>query len=205
MREVESIDRSHCPWEHPDTGSYQDMNYLLCEGARSRYVIAAHFVRDCPVIVEIGGFKTPITAFLERIPERVLVVDPIIEPYQGAELHGKPCRIDHVRATYQAFEFDLTSGSYGLVCMGLSLKHFSAESKSRAEEWRKLVELLDHSRTAVIECALEWPLGRECLEGLVAKSNSDVVMHADIDLRHSPGMATEHHLRRLVVLRPRRR
>ena len=112
------------PWQIIDRSTYPDMNYLLSEGARARYVLAAHYVRDQPQIVEIGGFKTPITAFLTRIPERVLVVDPLISEYHGHELHGEPCRIEHLATTFQRHTFDLEPGAYGLVLLGALYETF---------------------------------------------------------------------------------
>ena len=94
-----------CHWETPDTRSYPDMNYLLTEGAMSRYVLAAHYVRDCQSVIEIGGFKTPITRFLTRVPEQVLVVDPLIPPYTATHLNGQPCQVEHRAAAFQSESF----------------------------------------------------------------------------------------------------
>lgn len=190
------------PWERPETDSYPDMNYLLSEGARTRYVIAAHYLRDCPVVVEIGGFKTPVTGYLTDAPKRVLMVDPIVPEYHAQELHGSPCRIDHVRARFQEYAFDLPEGEYGLVCLGLSLKHFGADDVERARQWAKWLDLVGGSRVAIIEFAVDWALGRELGHRTLAETRGELVVQMDMDLSESPGMDTVHARRRLIVLRP---
>jgi len=53
-----------------------DLPHLSGPAADVRQVLAAHFVRDCPHIVEIGGHRKPITGFLTHAPLSVLSVDP---------------------------------------------------------------------------------------------------------------------------------
>lgn len=190
------------PWEDNIPGSYPDMDYLLSEAARSRYVIAAHHVRDCPVVVEIGGFKTPITGYLTHTPERVLMVDPLVQEYHSNELRGARCRVDHVRGRFQDHDFELPIGDYGFVCLGVSLKHFGDEPAQRAKGWSKWLRLVDQSRVAVLEYALDWALGSELAQRTVAESKTRLVVQMDLDLSKSPGMDTVHFRRRLVVLRP---
>ena len=67
------------PWEQPERDSYPDLNYLLSEGARCRYVIAAHYLRGCRRVVEIGGFKTPVTGFMTRREDHAPNVKDIAE------------------------------------------------------------------------------------------------------------------------------
>jgi hypothetical protein len=190
------------PWELVDRDSYPDMNYLMCEGARTRYLIAAHHLRDCDTVVEIGGFKTPITGFLTRVPERVLVVDPLIRGYSGTSLRGEPCRLEHVASTFQDYHFDLEPHRYGFVMLGLSLKHFSAHQPTSEREWRKLRGLLQDASVAVIEWSVAWPLGRDLGERLLAELKAETVVDLELDLGRSPGMDTERHRRRVLVLKP---
>ena len=189
-----------CPWETPNTHSYPDMNYLLTEGAMSRYVLAAHYVRDCQSVIEIGGFKTPITRFLTRVPAQVLVVDPLIQPYTATTLNGQPCRIEHRAAMFQSESFQVQAGTYGVVLLGASMKHFSDEPTQRRREWDKLISLLSSARVAVLEFAVDWGLGRSNVESLVEGAGLDLRVQLDIDLSHCPGVETEHAHRRLVVL-----
>jgi hypothetical protein len=190
------------PWQHIDRSTYPDMNYLLSEGARARYVLAAHYVRNQRQVVEIGGFKTPITAFLTRVPEQVLVVDPLVQAYQADELYGNPCRVEHIATTFQEHPFHLHSGAYGLVLLGASMKHFSQDSTLRQSEADKLVGLVSHAAVAVLEFALEWELGKDNITAILDNIGFEIILQMDIDLSQSPGMNTAHHRRRLMVLKP---
>lgn len=188
------------PWELADPDSFPDMNYLLTEAAQVRYLIAAHHVQHCEQVVEIGGFKTPVTGFLVRIPRRVLVVDPLIRSFSGSHLQGTPCQVDHVCTIFQNHVFELTPRHYGLVLLGLSLKHFSADPTAREREWEQLVGLVTQAQVAVVEWAVEWPLGRDSGERLLRQVDRQPILDIDLDFGRSPGAETVHHRRRLVVI-----
>ena len=100
--------------------------HLSGPGAAIRQVLAAHFVRDCPHIVEIGGHLRPVTDYLTHAPLSVLSVDPKTPPLEADELHGRPCHVRHVSAKFQEVEYDYAPGSYGLVLLGYSLKAFGS-------------------------------------------------------------------------------
>jgi hypothetical protein len=178
------------------------MNYLLSEAAMCRYVIAAHYLQPCPEVVEIGGFKTPITRFLTHSPGRVLVVDPLIEPFVSDERYGQPCRVEHVRNTFQTYNFQLEAGNYGLVLLGASTKYFSDQPVARESEWQKLRGLVARSKIAVLEHPVEWPLGREIVTRLLAEIEHELVVSIDLDMSQNPDVVTEHFLRRLQVIKP---
>src|SRR5262245_22067855 len=82
-------------------GTDKDLPHLSGPAAAVRQVLSAHFVRDCPHVIEIGGHIRPVTPYLTHHPSSVLVVDPKTEPYEGEELNGHPCRIRHVARKFQ--------------------------------------------------------------------------------------------------------
>lgn len=188
------------PWPSIDASAFQDMDYLLSEEAQARYVLAAHYVRECPCVVEIGGFKTPISGYLQRAPEAILVLDPLIPEYHAEDWFGTPCRVDHVPGNFQSFDFQLPAGDYGLVVLGCSLKHFSEDPDARAKEWAKLVALIDAARVTVLEFARDWTLGRDGVENLVAHSRTRLHMSLDLDIAGETALRPQHSRRRLVVL-----
>lgn len=189
------------PREPDDRTSWPDMNYLLSEAAQARYVLAAHYVRDCPHVVEIGGFKTPITGYLGPGHESVLVLDPKITEYHDDRLGSVPCRVDHVPAPFQTYEFALTPGSYGLVILGMSIKRMEGKGELKLAELDRLVELIEGAAVAVIEFAVDWALGRREAEVVLARTSPRIALSLDIDIAGNPGAETRHHLRRFVVLR----
>ncbi len=189
------------PWDAPETESYPDLNYLLSEAAQSRYVLAEHYLRDCETIVEIGGFKTPITKFVTTPKRRILVLDPKMPEFHAETLLGRPCRVDHLRARFQDFTFDLKPRSYGLVILGLSLKYFTDDG-AESGEWTGLVNLIDNARLSVIEFPLAWDLGRQEVDFLLERTKTTVRFQVDLDFTESPGFDTDFHLRRFMVLDP---
>ena len=90
-----------------------------------RQVLAAHFVRDCPHIVEIGGHLRPVTDYLTHAPLSVLSVDPKTRP-RGRRAARQPCRVRHVARKFQEVDYDYAPRSYGLVLLGYSLKPFGS-------------------------------------------------------------------------------
>ena len=202
------------PWDTPDRASYSHYNHLLTEAAQARYVLAAHYVEDCAHIVEIGGSRTPITRFVKRPPESILVLDPKMQAFHAETLRGLPCRVDHLRRTFQAHDFALPAGSYGLVILGLSLKHFAdlpasesdpnapAHIPADAPDWRKLIGLIDNARISVIEHPVGWELGEREIDAILAQTATRVKLELVLDLGENEGEDTPYPRRRLLVLEP---
>ena len=124
-----------------------DIPHLSGPGAAIRQVLAAHFVRDCEHIVEIGGHIRPVTDYLTHAPNSVLSVDPKTPAYEAEMLNGKPCRVRHVARKFQEVAYDYAPRSYGLVLLGYSLKPFG----SREPLGQLLFGLIDNAKTVVLE------------------------------------------------------
>lgn len=126
------------------------LSHLAGPAASLRQVLAAHAVRACAHIVEIGGAGLPITGFLTHRPSSVTVVDPKIPAFEGGTLNGFPCRVRHLAAKLQ--EVDLAPEQpFGLVLLGLSLKPFG-----RGEAVPPvLLDLAGKAATLVIDYALD--------------------------------------------------
>lgn len=185
-----------------DPDAYRDMDYLTTEAAQTRCVIAAHFVRDCPHVVEIGGFRTPVSLYLTGTHESVTVLDPLMREYAADSLNGAPCRVRHVPAAFQDGVLDLEPGAYGLVMLGASLKHFSDDGAERERQWASLAGAVSGARVAVIEAAVDWHLGRAALDRLGSLPSMRTRVCLDLDLGANPGMDRDHYRRRLLVLSP---
>lgn len=183
--------------QHPD--AYPDMDYLLSEAAQFRCVIAAHVLRNCPHVLEIGGFTTPISQYLHGQHESVTVIDPLMRAYSSDSRNGRPCRIRHIPQTFQDAEITMP-GEYGFVMLGVSLKHFSQVPERAREEWARLSEMVRGARVAVVEAAIDWPLGKRALDRLATLPGMRVRTRLDLDLSGNPGMDPDHYRRRLLVL-----
>lgn len=88
---------------------------MYSEPFNVRGIIAAHYLKDCPNIIEIGSYKSPITDFLTHRFEQVVCIDPLIEPLQKK-------KILHVREDYRFFDFKpFINRPFGLVMLGMDL------------------------------------------------------------------------------------
>jgi hypothetical protein len=131
----------------PSVGAGEDLPHLSGPASAIRQVLAAHFVRDCPHVVEIGGHVRPITGYLTHRPLSILSVDPKTAAFEAEELNGHPCRVRHIPRKFQEVSYDYARGSYGLVMLGYSLKPFG----SREPLGELLFRLVDNARTVVVE------------------------------------------------------
>ena len=131
----------------PIDGAEQDLPHLSGPAAAIRQVMAAHFVRDCPHVLEIGGHRRPVTNYLTHAPLSVTSVDPKTAEYEAEELNGRPCRVRHIARKFQDVEYDYAPGSYGLVLLGYSLKPFGR----REPLGELLFSLIDNAKVVVIE------------------------------------------------------
>lgn len=108
--------------------------YLTSKPFQTRFLIAAHFLKECKNIIEIGGYKMPITGFLTHDFEKALSIDPLIDPKEEK-------RIVHAREDFRYFDFKpYLKKPYGLVLLGMDLPFDF-----------KLFSLVASAKTVVIE------------------------------------------------------
>ncbi len=124
--------------------------HLAGAAAALRQVLAAHAVRGCAHIIEIGGAGLPISGFLTHRPETVTVIDPKIPEFSASTLNGAPCRLRHRAAKLQEVEI-APAGPYALILLGLSLKPFGRRGATPPE----LLALAAGADVLVIDYALD--------------------------------------------------
>lgn len=134
--------------------------YLDTEVMRSRYALAAHFLRPVRHIVEIGGYRdNVITDFVTTAPESVTVysLDAEFEERQQDTLHGRPCRVRHIRDFFQAYEH--REPGLGLVALGLEI----------IGDMEPLFGLMRAAQVSVIEIATDHAPSRDMFDGILAR------------------------------------
>lgn len=124
--------------------------HLSSPAAALRQVLAAHAVRSCAHIVEIGGAGLPITGFLTHQPKTVTVIDPKIPGFSATMLNHAPCAVRHLAAKLQEVEI-APPAPYALVLLGLSLKPFGRRGATPPE----LLALAGNAQVLVIDYALD--------------------------------------------------
>jgi hypothetical protein len=162
-----------------------------------RQVLAAHFLRDCPHIVEIGSHASPITPYITHRPLSVLCVDPKTPPFESEGLHGHPCKVRHIGRKFQNVEYDYQPHTYGLVLLGYSLK-----SSGRKEPLGELLfSLIDNARIVVIDYAPELERASSQVPLIVNRPSLSSVCCFDIKLNDQQINDSPYALRRFHVLK----
>ena len=176
-------------------GTGKDLPHLAGPSASVRQVLAAHFVRDCPHIIEIGGHIRPITPFLTHRPQSVLVVDPKTDPYEADTLNDAPCRVRHVAKKFQEIGYDYAPHSYGLVMLGYSLKPFG-----RHEPLGELLySLIDRARVVVVEYPPELDRASSQVPHILARPGIAMICNFELILKDDEIAASPYARREFIV------
>jgi hypothetical protein len=169
------------------------LRHLAGPGACLRQVLAAHAVRACPHVVEIGGAGLPITGFVTHRPLSVTVVDPKIPAFAAATLNGLPCAVRHLNGKLQEVALDPPS-PFALVLLGLSLKPFGRGGAVAPE----LLALAARAQVLVIDYALDLPRAQGQIGALItarkAPPTIDIAMTIDDAALRDAGFDRRHFL-----------
>ncbi len=182
----------------PQNGAAANLPHLSGVGSSIRQVVAAHFLRDCPHILEIGGHAQPITGYLTHKPLSVVSVDPKTEALEAEELNGSPCRVRHVPQKFQEIDYDYEAGSYGLVLLGYSLKPFG----NRDPLGKLLFSLIDNAKTVIIDYAPELERAASQVPHIVNRPTLSLRCMFDLRLHDEEIAGTPYADRRFYVLDP---
>lgn len=175
-----------------------DLPHLSGPAATIRQVLAAHFVRDCPHVIEIGGHLRPITGYLTHSPQSVVSVDPKTTAFEAGELNGHPCRVRHISRKFQEITYDYAPRSYGLVLLGYSLKAFGR----REPVGELLFSLIDNARTVVIEYSPELDRATSQVPAIIGRPTVAVQCSFELVLDDAEIVRTPFARRRFHVLHP---
>lgn len=175
-----------------------DIPHLAAPILAARQAIAAHFLRECEHIVEIGGYTNPVTGYLTHHPRSVTSIDPKTPPFEADELNGTPCRVRHIARKFQQETFDLDPHTYGLVLLGYSLKPWG----DNAPDDDQLFRLADGARRVVIDHVLDFARAEAQLPRLLGRGTLREVHRIDMQF-HDKDVGDEPFTnRRLLVLEP---
>jgi methyltransferase family protein len=159
---------------------WKEWKYLSAGCFQSRNVLAAHFLKDCPTVVEIGGWRNSIDRFLTGRHRAVLVVDPLIRDHTRGELNGAPCRVRHIGARFQDLWWQIIRpGEYGLAMLGLDMEGLSDA------DTRVLWDLIDNAKTTVVEFPTSWAASRTQYDHLRAHTHVCERIRIALDLSNN--------------------
>jgi hypothetical protein len=182
----------------PSDGAGQDLPHLSGPAAAIRQVLAAHFVRGCPHVLEIGGHRRPVTGYLTHAPLSVTSIDPKTAEYEADELNGRPCRVRHIARKFQDVELDFAPRSYGLVLLGYSLKPFG----KREPLGKLMFSLLDNASVVIIDYTPEFERAASQVPSILTRPTLTSYCSFELKLEDPEIAATPYARRRFHVLHP---
>ncbi|NGO52577.1 hypothetical protein [Allomesorhizobium camelthorni] len=182
----------------PSDGAGQNLPHLSGPAAAIRQVLAAHFVRGCPHVLEIGGHRRPITGYLTHAPLSVTSIDPKTAEYEAEELNGRPCRVRHIARKFQDVELDYAPRSYGLVLLGYSLKPFG----KREPLGKLMFSLVDNAGVVVIDYTPEFERAASQVPSILSRPTLTNYCSFELKLEDPEIAATPYARRRFHVLHP---
>ena len=146
--------------------------YLDTEAMQSRYVLAAHFVRNARNIVEIGGYRdNVITRFLTGTHDSVSVfsLDAEFETFEAETLNGAPCHVRHVCDYFQNYTHP--TESLAVIVLGIEI----------LGDFDPLCNLLSNAGVAVVEVPIDHTPSVECLGAILQRTNLCVAVQINLD------------------------
>jgi hypothetical protein len=165
------------PWQVPRLqeilAGKKFWGYLDTEALQSRYVLAAHFVKDARNIVEIGGYRdNVITRFLTGTHDSVSVfsLDAEFETFEAETLNGAPCRVRHVSDYFQNYTH--ATGSLAVIVLGIEI----------LGDFDPLCNLLSKADVAVIEVPIDHAPSVDCLGAILQRTDLLVAVQINLDL-----------------------
>jgi hypothetical protein len=145
--------------------------YLLTPAFQTRYVLAAHYVKDCPVVVEVGGWKNCIADYLDE-HHTVVTIDPLAEP------RVNQASVNCIKKSLQDVDTSfLKAQDFGLVFLGFELV---GERSNVAMD--KLVSMVNQARTVVLEYSIKHSPSGIQANILLGRCNKQIYLKTILDL-----------------------
>ena len=165
------------PWQLPRLHEILEgkkfWGYLDTEALQTRYVLAAHFVRNSRNIVEVGGYRDNlITRFLTGTHDSVSVfsLDAEFEPLEQDTLNGAPCRVRHIHDYFQ--NHDVPLDSLAVVALGIEI----------LGDFEAFLSLLSKAEVIVVEAPIDHQPSVDCLNAILERLNVAITCQINLDL-----------------------
>lgn len=140
--------------------------YLTAEALQTRYAITSYLLRDCDTIIEIGGYRTPISQFVTD--KTVIVIDPKIEQKISEKVVHLPLKI-------QDWDFSIESANYAVVILGMDL-HLDEKG------WKKVLELIHGSKRTILEFSDSYKPARQQFQYICENTSKNRTVCVKLDL-----------------------
>lgn len=175
-----------------------EWKYLESEPFYSRHILAAYHLKGCKNILEVGGYKTPITQFLQGDHESVTVVDPLAKPYYSSTLNNRHCEIKHLAIKIE--EYKPKGNEDGFLFLGI-------EGLTQ-DAINKIIDIMRKCKVNIIEFPPSWMPSAESFNKILESRFFNVRERVILDLSENNfGDLTDsyepHPFRHMFILVPK--
>lgn len=145
------------------------LTYLQSQPFQGRLTLAAQWIKDCNLVIEIGGAGNPISNFVKD--KEIIVIDPAIST--RAEPHAT-----HIKKAFEQWEIpsDVFLKKYAVVILGLAL------DKMPEPGWKKLYNLIDTSQQTVVEYSTTYKPAKNQIKWIKKNIAKKVDQEIELDL-----------------------
>lgn len=157
--------------------------YLLEDSFQVRHQIAAHFLKDLPQIVEIGGYLKNISSYLSQ-DQHYIGLDPL-SPHVNE--HNKKI----YPVSYELLNTSVLKDTYGLACLGLDFPLYD-----------DLLDIIEKSSIVVLEHSVTWMFSVSKTYQIKSCFTWDVIAQISIEI---PNDTSGNNKREVFIAKPLKR
>jgi hypothetical protein len=160
-------------------------SYLVHPALQTRYAVAAALLRGEDVIVEVGGYKTPISQFLTHAPREVVVIDPLLD--RDGEETQSGTRVRYHRSDFNTLDLSaFPADTYSVVFLGMDMHNPEASELDNVTTFARFLGFTARARSAVIEYPVGWSRAARQFEVLLSVLHPRVEFDCLMDFTQSP-------------------
>ena len=177
-----------------------EWSYLLSSPFSARNALAAYYCNyyDADSILEVGGYRNPITQFYTGPASRITLVDPLmVDSQQIHQTAGNTCEVVQIRG--RLHEVDIEPHDT-VVCVGLAIYDTDFDQSQSHDRFK---ELCESAKTVIIDVPTEGEVNVNAANDIIASLPHTKTV--DIAMDFTPSQVEDvvkvHNKRRLIVLR----
>jgi hypothetical protein len=142
--------------------------YLDAKIFQERHKAAAELIKDCPIIVEVGGGRNSMACHVGPT-QKVIVIDPTIKKRDDERIICVPKKFEE----WQGLR-DLQEQRYAVVILGLALK-------MPDHGWNKFFEMINGSELTIIEYSTTYRDAKQQIKAILKNVNKTVISERIFD------------------------
>lgn len=156
----------------------KNWDYLQKTPFLCRQVLAAHYVRECQSVVEVGSCKSPISDFLAGPHDMVVCIDPLLpesaEHYDYKRNNRLVAKtLLYLQVPIESIDLYVLPGSFGLVALGYDIP---------GESLGNFSHLCRKADVVVMESWASYDRYLRALKYLIGVTTKEIALRIKIDL-----------------------